>query len=84
MRKHDPKPNRLSSTARGYDTQHRKDRLTVFNEQSWICGWCKQAWCQDLHHINHDTSNRSRENLIGICRTCHTTYHHGTNSKNES
>ena len=32
-------------------------------------------WSLDVHHIDHDKSNNEPENLMTLCKNCHSQYH---------
>lgn len=61
---------RGSSAARGYGRRHRRLRALVLTEQP-ICAMCARAWSTDLDHIDGDNRNTARENLQGLCKSCH-------------
>jgi hypothetical protein len=45
---------------------------------SW-CEWCQGRGPTDPHHLHHRGSGRIDVmfNLVGLCRTCHTSHHAG-------
>lgn len=46
-----------------------------------FCAQCGYDRCPDIleiHHIDHDPSNNSPENLAVVCPNCHTEYHYGS------
>lgn len=69
------RPARASRTKRGYDRAHYFARQQVFTAQGFVCDWCKAAPCEHLHHIDQNTNNRARNNLVGVCAKCHNAHH---------
>jgi 5-methylcytosine-specific restriction endonuclease McrA len=76
-------PHRGTTTERGYGTAHQALRLQVLAEQGGLCAWCKRVWGTDLHHLDHDSHNQARSNLVVICERCHQDYHRRVNSIRE-
>lgn len=37
-----------------------------------VCAWCGNNKTVQVHHINHDRSNNTRDNLMWLCRNCNT------------
>jgi 5-methylcytosine-specific restriction endonuclease McrA len=35
----------------------------------------------DVHHLNEDTTDNSKENLLALCRSCHVAYHNSASPK---
>jgi 5-methylcytosine-specific restriction endonuclease McrA len=35
----------------------------------------------DVHHLNEDKRDNSKENLIALCRSCHVAYHNSVSPK---
>lgn len=53
----------------------------IRERDNYTCQFCgvseeqlDEALC--VHHIDEDKKNNSEENLISLCRTCHTNLHH--------
>jgi 5-methylcytosine-specific restriction protein A len=70
--KHRVKDSRPSARARGYDSQHRKDRkayLAAFPICQWHEGCTSTA--TELDHIDGDPFNRSWSNYRGYCKSHH-------------
>jgi hypothetical protein len=65
--KHRPK---ASSTARGYDDAHRKQRSLLLDLHP-ICQVCNNAFSTDLHHLDGNQFNRAAGNALAVCETCH-------------
>ena len=65
---------RPSASRRGYGTQWRKVRQHVLNEQP-LCSECKRAGrvtlANEVHHDDGNQFNNVRENLIPLCKSCH-------------
>lgn len=40
-----------------------------------LCRQCMRFGSTEVHHIDHDSTNHAATNLIGLCRTCHSSYH---------
>lgn len=53
----------------------RKYRCYIFQDQSFCCPICKRKPQDglrfDLHHIDYDIKNDTRNNLIWLCCSCH-------------
>ncbi len=45
-----------------------------FNKQT-ICQQCGSTNCLDVHHKDYDYTNNEPDNLILLCRSCHTKLH---------
>lgn len=61
----------------------RNYRKTAFNNLPHKCNRCGWDECIDIlqvHHIDHDKTNVSIENLEILCPNCHTLYHYLTHS----
>ena len=56
-----------------YDLKKEKVRL----EQNGFCNkcglntWLNEPIVLEIHHIDHDSINDTRENLEGLCPNCH-------------
>lgn len=65
---------RGSAAARGYDARWRRVRRMVLAEEP-LCRRCAAAGrvmpATDVHHIDGDVRNLSRENLEPLCHECH-------------
>jgi 5-methylcytosine-specific restriction endonuclease McrA len=68
-----PRP-RLSTKDRGYGGDWKRVRAIVLAEHPF-CEWCGKDWSSQVHHKDHDTNNRSPENLSALCRACHMSHH---------
>lgn len=65
---------RPSSTARGYDTKHRKLAAQRRHEHP-ICEYCHDAWSVDADHLVYPA--RSVDDYRATCRSCHNKKTHG-------
>lgn len=65
---------RGSSTALGYGQQWRKIRALVLADEP-LCRECSKSGrvkpATDVHHDNGDPTDNRRENLVPLCRECH-------------
>ena len=73
-RNHDKK--RGTRQQRGYDESHYRLRTMIFNEEGGLCRYCKEkhnrlTQAQELHHADGNSRNRERDNLIPLCKSCH-------------
>lgn len=50
-------------------------RRTEVLHRDHICRQCAKFGALEVHHIDHDATNNELTNLIGLCRTCHSSYH---------
>jgi intracellular multiplication protein IcmJ len=46
------------------------------NYRCQYCGFCSDKW-QEVHHLNDDHTNNSKDNLITVCPLCHKANHIG-------
>ena len=52
----------------------RKWALRTFKEKEcWACG--ATSIYLELHHIDGDKRNNTKENLVTLCKSCHTKIH---------
>lgn len=70
--------------------QWKKLRLTILTRDSSLCVGCKTTEQKQLlnngqlrtnlcvHHIDHNPSNNTPQNLITLCRQCHVAHHQVT------
>jgi 5-methylcytosine-specific restriction protein A len=65
---------RGTSTQRGYGANHRKLRKIVLDEEP-LCRHCKAKGIikpsKEMDHIDGDQFNLARDNLQGLCKSCH-------------
>lgn len=64
-----------------------KKRLNAIAREIYIqrnglptCNYCG-AIPADVHHMNEDRTDNSPENLMALCRSCHTKYHNHVSPK---
>ena len=76
-----PTTKHKTTNERGYGADWRKIRLTVIARYGGLCAECKAAWAEHVHHVSHDTSDCSEENLIPLCRACHINIHRADSHK---
>lgn len=66
--------DRGTAAQRGYDARWRRVRLMVLREEP-LCRECAKAGrvtpATEVHHIDGDVRNMTRENLEPLCRECH-------------
>lgn len=55
----------------GHNNAKRNRKKYGKPEVCEMCGRKGQVW----HHINEDTSDNRRENLMPLCRSCHGKHH---------
>ena len=67
---------RASSTARGYDNEHRKQRSRLLDLHP-LCQNCNDAFSTDLHHIDENPHNHDDNNAMAVCESCHHSKIHG-------
>ena len=65
---------RETSVKRGYDTRHQRWRKMVLARQP-LCQSCKKAESTRAHHIDKNAENRSLDNGMGLCESCHNSLH---------
>ena len=65
-----------SSSARGYDSHHRRQRSRILDERP-LCQHCNNAFSTDLHHIDGNPFNHSDTNVMAVCEDCHHNRIHG-------
>lgn len=54
---------------------HEFLRELVFAEQRYICFYCRDKLTVELHHLDGDTKNTHRDNVVGVCEDCHRKCH---------
>lgn len=54
----------------GGTTRNYQHGALVKSGQAQYCDWCKTTEDLQLHHIDHDTSNGSLDNLTWLCGAC--------------
>jgi 5-methylcytosine-specific restriction endonuclease McrA len=64
------KPPKPTTTQQGYGWAHKKLRAVVLAEEP-LCRICANAFSTDMDHIDGNPFNRSRENVQGLCESCH-------------
>lgn len=73
---------RGSSTQRGYDAAWRTIRRVVLEEACGLCQDCRAegryAAASEVHHIDGDSHNNHKRNLVALCRDCHDARHGGS------
>jgi 5-methylcytosine-specific restriction protein A len=66
--------DRGTAAQRGYDARWRKMRLMVLRQEP-LCRECMKAGrvtpATEIHHIDGNAKNMSRENLEPLCKACH-------------
>src|ERR1700678_2791599 len=71
---HKPSPARLSSSARGYDSDWRKWRLWFLNRHP-ICEDCRIKPSTEPHHVkklrDYPHLRLVESNCIALCHECH-------------
>lgn len=60
----------------------------IGEQDVWLCEWCANAVCADVHHIDEKgmggrAGADTEDNLIGLCRGCHTLAHNSLITKEE-
>lgn len=64
----------------GYPTEFSLPlRSKIRRRDNKTCQYCKKVFGKgglDVHHIDHDRTNNSGENLISLCNSCHYKMHH--------
>ena len=66
---------RASTTARGYGGQWPTIRRKAILRAGKRCSLCGESGYLVVHHINHDPSDNSAENLQVMCRQHHEALH---------
>ena len=65
---------RIHQIVKGYKHYGIHGRLKKYRKCG-VCNDCKVTEAEVLHHIDFNNQNDSKENLVGLCRTCHTKRH---------
>jgi hypothetical protein len=63
-----------------FGTAKVPDYRALFTEDELVCSRCgydEFSSSVDIHHVDHDRSNNSKENLIPLCSNCHKALHNG-------
>lgn len=66
-------PNSNYNRYGGKFTQELK--YEIRKRYSWICQLCGKKRSADVHHIDWDKMNNHPDNLIVLCRSCHSKHH---------
>ena len=53
-------------------------RLRLFEAAGWRCARCCRPGALELHHVDHDRTNNTDDNLEVLCRSCHIRHHKRT------
>lgn len=70
----------------GYSNYFKKIRHLIHKRDCFICQFCGRTEKEcldiykcvlDVHHIDYDKNNDSFDNLISLCKGCHTSTHKG-------
>jgi 5-methylcytosine-specific restriction endonuclease McrA len=72
----DGRPPRASTTARGYGSEHRRQRARLLKTRP-LCELCREQWATDLHHLDHNPHNHDDANALMLCEACHHKRAHG-------
>ena len=71
--------NRGTRQERGYNESHYRLKKMIFNDEGGLCRFCKEKNilkpAEELHHADGNSWNRERENLIPLCKSCHSSHH---------
>ena len=68
------RPARGSTTARGYGTEHQRQRAMLLKARP-VCERCGDGWSHHLHHIDRNPFNRHESNIEMLCERCHQAEH---------
>jgi hypothetical protein len=55
--------------------KNRRIKMLNLTKEKDHCFFCKKTDKLDIHHIDKDTKNNSKENLMLLCRGCHKKLH---------
>ena len=66
-----------SDSDKSFPQDLRKELLARDRNTCAFCGW-QSAKGQEIHHLNDDHADLSRENLVVSCPLCHQCHHLGT------
>jgi len=53
----------------------------VRKRDNWICQQCGRKRSVTCHHIDEDKLNNIKDNLITLCKSCHSKFHHPSNDR---
>lgn len=56
-------------------------KLEVRKRDNWTCQLCNSKRSTSCHHIDEDKNNNIIDNLIVLCRSCHSKYHSSKQEK---
>ena len=67
---------------REYEKKHKEVWKSVWERDSYKCYYCnfQSMDYQEIHHLNEDHSDNSKDNLVTICPLCHQSFHLDTAS----
>jgi hypothetical protein len=66
-------PNSQYNLYNGQFTESLK--LEIRKRDNWTCQLCNKKRSTNCHHIDENKSNNIIDNLIVLCRSCHSKYH---------
>lgn len=75
---------RVRKNNQKYQFRHQKrieyygmssEEYDIFRIKCWLCGFDK--YLVDIHHIDRNKENNTKENLIAVCPNCHRGIHYG-------
>jgi len=70
----------IQYTENFYDREYRKLLMEQQNGKCLKCGDSSKILC--LHHVDEDKKNDDFENLVFVCRSCHSKIHNNEDTKN--
>jgi 5-methylcytosine-specific restriction endonuclease McrA len=74
-----PKRPRLHLDSAEYDCL----RQQVLRRDGWRCQWCGTMLNLEVHHkqFRNHSGDDSEENLVTVCRSCHSEFHNVTSTR---
>lgn len=78
---------KMSSThGTAYDRDYKSKRSSIWNSvwerdkyKCYYCGFVSKKY-QEIHHLNDDHDDNSKDNLVTVCPLCHQNFHLDTSS----
>ena len=61
----------------GSSTHSKTLRRMLFEERGRDCEICKKPFFHNIHHKDKNRQNNKLENLMLVCRKCHSNIHNG-------
>jgi len=69
---------RVHQVIRNYktlDSEKQSEKMETFFNYGFKCNFCKSKINLQIHHIDNNCHNNDLDNLVCVCKRCHTNIH---------